>query len=138
MAYKTANGTLVYGAGTNATNVFGSPQIIDTTATTPGLRVTQKGTGAALLVEDSTTPDTSALVVDAAGNVGIGVAVGYTATDKVEVVGNLKATAFKNGSGAAFAVGSVTTHSSGNDTDDLLISIGGSTYRIGLRFVSTP
>ena len=138
MAYKTANGTLVYGAGTNATNVFGSPQVIDTTATTPGLRVTQKGTGAALLVEDSTTPDTSALVVDASGNVGIGVAVGYTATEKVEVVGNIKADGFKNGSGPAFAVGSVTSHTGGSDTHDLFISIGGSTYRVGMRFVSTP
>lgn len=119
-------------------NVFNAPQTIDTTATTPGLRVTQKGTGASLLVEDSTTPDTSALVVDASGNVGIGVAVGYTATEKVEVVGNIKADGFKNGSGPAFAVSSVTTHSGGADTDDLLISIGGSTYRIGLRFVSTP
>jgi len=138
MAYKTANGTLVYGAGTNATNVFGSPQIIDTTNSAPGLRVTQKGTGAALLVEDSTTPDTSALVVDASGNVGIGVAVGYTATEKVEVVGNIKADGFKNGSGPAFAVGSTTSHTGGSDTHDLLISIGGSTYRVGLRFVSTP
>ena len=138
MAYKTANGTLVYGAGTNATNVFGSPQIIDTTATTPGLRVTQKGTGAALLVEDQTTPDTSALVVDAAGNVGIGVAVGYTATDKVEVVGNLKADNFKNGSGPTYRVVSIDSHTGGSDTHDLLISVGGSTYRVGMRFVSTP
>ncbi len=119
-------------------NYFSQTQNVVVTSTSPAYKITQLGTGAALLVEDSTTPDTSALVVDAAGNVGIGVAVGYTATDKVEVVGNLKATAFKNGSGAAFAVGSVTTHSSGSDTDDLLISIGGSTYRIGLRFVSTP
>jgi hypothetical protein len=138
MAYKTANGTLVYGAGTNATNVFGSPQVIDTTNSAPGLRVTQKGTGAALLIEDQTTPDTSALVVDAAGNVGIGVAVAYTATEKVEVVGNIKADGFKNGSGPAFAVGSVTSHTGGSDTHDLFISVGGSTYRVGMRFVSTP
>lgn len=138
MAYKTANGTLVYGAGTNATNVFGSPQIIDTTNINPALRVTQKGAGASLLVEDSTTPDTSALVVDASGNVGIGVAVGYTAGEKVEVVGNIKADGFKNGSGPTFAVLSTDSHTGGSDTHDLLISIGGSTYRVGLRFVSTP
>jgi hypothetical protein len=72
MAYKTANGTLIYGAATNATNVFGSPQIIDTTHnSTPALRVTQKGTGNALIIEDSTTPDTSSLVVDSAGRVSI-------------------------------------------------------------------
>ena len=125
-------------AATSNTNSFSAPQIIDTTATTPGLRVTQKGTGASLVVEDSTTPDTSALVVDASGNVGIGVAAGYTATEKVEVIGNIKADAFKNGSGPAFAVLSTDNHTGGSDTHDLLISIGGSTYRVGLRFISTP
>jgi hypothetical protein len=72
MAYKTANGTLVYSAATNASNVFGAPQIIDTTHnSTPALRVTQKGTANSLVIEDSTTPDTSSLVVDSAGRVSI-------------------------------------------------------------------
>jgi hypothetical protein len=57
----------------NTTNTFSAAQIIDTTATTPGLRITQKGTGSALVVEDSVTPDSDALIVDANGNLGIGV-----------------------------------------------------------------
>ena len=133
MAYKTANGTLVYGAATNASNVFGSPQIIDTTAATPALRVTQKGTGNSLIVEDSLNPDSTALVVDASGNVGIGVATGFVATSKLDVVGNSKATTFSNGSGPAFSVNSTTSHSGGSDTMDLLVTIGGVNYRIGLR-----
>jgi hypothetical protein len=60
-------------AATSNTNTFSSPQIIDTTATTPGLRITQKGAGSALVVEDQTTPDSDALIVDANGNLGIGV-----------------------------------------------------------------
>lgn len=60
-------------AATSNTNTFSSPQIIDTTATTPGLRITQKGAGSALVVEDITTPDSDALIVDANGNLGIGV-----------------------------------------------------------------
>lgn len=60
-------------AATSNTNSFSAPQIIDTTATTPGLRITQKGTGSALVVEDITTPDSDALIVDANGNLGIGV-----------------------------------------------------------------
>lgn len=60
-------------AATSNTNSFSAPQIIDTTATTPGLRITQKGTGSALVVEDSTTPDSDALIIDANGNLGIGV-----------------------------------------------------------------
>jgi hypothetical protein len=127
-------------AARNLSNTFTAPQIVSTPAgtTNAALRVTQLGTGQALIVEDSTTPDTSAFVVDASGNVGIGVAAGYTATDKVEVVGDVKADNFKNGSGPAFAVLSTDSHTSGSDTHDLLVSIGGSTYRVGMRFVSTP
>jgi hypothetical protein len=36
------------------------------------LRITQTGTGNAFLVEDSTNPDSTPFVIDAAGNVGIG------------------------------------------------------------------
>ena len=139
MAYKTANGTLVYGAATNASNVFGSPQVIDTTSNTlPAFRVTQKGTQPSLIVEDATTPDTSALVVDTSGNVGIGVAAGYTATQKLEVVGNVKADGFVNGTGPVFKVSGTQTHSGGADTHELLLSVNGSTYRVGMRFISTP
>ena len=87
MAYKTANGTLVYGAATNASNVFGSPQIIDTTATTAGLRITQKGTGNAIEVEDSTTPDSTRFVVDQFGKVGVGIAPDATAALRVDANG---------------------------------------------------
>jgi len=123
----------------NSFNTFSSQVAFDSaSATTPVVRITQRGAGQSLVVEDSTTPDTSALVVDASGNLGIGVAAGYTATDKVEVVGDLKANNFKNGSGPTYRVVSIDSHTGGSDTHDLLISVGGSTYRVGLRFVSTP
>jgi hypothetical protein len=138
LTYKNAQGNVVYGAATNIANVFGSPQIIDTTNSAPALRVTQKGTGNALLVEDSLNPDTTALVVDTSGNVGIGVATGYTATQKLEVVGNVKATALMTGSGPAFSVNSLGSHSGGSHTNDIFVSINGSTYRIPATFVSTP
>ena len=86
-----------------------------------------------MVVEDSTTPDTSSLVVDASGNVGIGVASGYTSTSKVEVVGNVKADTFSNGAGPAFSVNSTGAHSGGSHTLDLLVTINGVQYRIALR-----
>lgn len=46
--------------------------IIEGSSTLPALRVTQTGTGLALLVEDSANPDTTAFAITAAGNVGIG------------------------------------------------------------------
>ena len=48
--------------------------IIDTSSTTNALRITQRGTGPALLVEDSTNIDSTPFIIDAAGNVGIGTA----------------------------------------------------------------
>jgi hypothetical protein len=131
--YRDATGAWRICAITTSTNTFSSPQIIDTTATTPGLRITQKGTGNALIVEDSTTPDTSALVVDQNGNVGIGVATGYAATSKVEVVGNVKATTLSTGSGPEFSVNSTAAHTGGSATLDAIVTIGGVNYRISLR-----
>ena len=107
---------------------------IDTSSSTaPAFRVTQRGTAPSFIVEDSTTPDTSSLVVDASGNVGIGVASGYTSTSKVEVVGNVKADTFSNGSGPTFSINSTGAHTGGSDTLDLLVTINGVNYRIGLR-----
>ena len=62
-----------YCSTSNLTNTFSAAQIIDTTASSPALRITQKGAGSALVVEDSVTPDSDALIVDANGNLGIGV-----------------------------------------------------------------
>lgn len=54
-------------------NTFTANQIISVTDNTnAALRVTQLGTGNALVVEDETNPDSSPFVVDASGNVGIG------------------------------------------------------------------
>jgi hypothetical protein len=75
-------------------NTFSAPQIIDTTSNTlAGLRVTQKGTQPAIVVEDSLNPDTTAFVVDANGNVGVGVnPATWTAVNKIEVIGGITTT----------------------------------------------
>jgi hypothetical protein len=57
----------------NVANTFSANQIIEVTDNTnAALRVTQLGTGASILVEDSTNPDNSPFVVDTSGQVGIG------------------------------------------------------------------
>jgi hypothetical protein len=53
------------------------------------LRITQIGTGSALLVEDSSNPDTSPFIITNTGNVGIGKT---TPTQKLDVVGNIACT----------------------------------------------
>lgn len=72
---------------TSNTNTFSASQIIDTTSTTAALRITQKGTGNAIEVEDSTTPDATRFVVDQFGKVGIGVSPDATAALKVDTNG---------------------------------------------------
>ena len=91
--YRDGNGTWRTVCTTGTSNVITAPQIIDTTATSPGLRITQKGAGSALVVEDSTTPDSDALIVDANGNLGIGVSnnpgsIWTGSTYKMEVQGS--------------------------------------------------
>jgi hypothetical protein len=56
-----------------SSNTFTGNQIIEVTDNTnAALRITQLGTGNAILVEDSTNPDSSPFVVDNSGRVGIG------------------------------------------------------------------
>jgi hypothetical protein len=86
--FRDGNGIARACASTTSGNNFNQPQNIDTSNINPALRVTQRGSGAVLLVEDSTTPDTSALVVNATGDVGVGVAVGFTSSYKFTVLGN--------------------------------------------------
>jgi hypothetical protein len=131
--FRDGNGIARVCASTTSGNTFNQPQNVDTSSIFPALRVTQRGSGNALLVEDQTTPDTSALVVDGAGNVGVGVATGYTSTSKFEVVGNVKGTTLSTASGPVFSVNSIVAHSGGADTNDLLVTIGGVNYRIGMR-----
>jgi hypothetical protein len=73
-------------AARNLSNTFTAPQIVSTPAgtTNAALRVTQLGTGNALVVEDSTSPDATAFVVDQHGKVGIGVAPDASAALKVD------------------------------------------------------
>lgn len=67
--------------------LFNIPQVIEVTDnTSAALRITQLGTGPALLVEDSSNPDSTPFVIDASGNV----VVGSTAAD-VTSAGNTPA-----------------------------------------------
>lgn len=64
---------------------------INTGSNQAALRVEQRGAGHAFVVEDSQNPDTHSFVIDSNGNVGIGVdPATFTATEKLEVKGNIK------------------------------------------------
>jgi hypothetical protein len=67
----SGSGNFTFDKINNIVNLTGS-FIIDTASSDAALRVTQTGTGNAILVEDSTNPDSTPFVVTATGNVGIG------------------------------------------------------------------
>jgi hypothetical protein len=68
----SGSGNFTFDKNTNIVSLTGS-FIIDTVSSDVALRVTQTGTGNAILVEDSANPDSTPFVVAADGRVGIGV-----------------------------------------------------------------
>jgi hypothetical protein len=68
----------------------GKAIVVSVSTASDAVRITQTGTGNALVVEDSTNPDSSPFVVDASGNVGVGTG---TPTAKLDIgSGNLSFT----------------------------------------------
>jgi hypothetical protein len=73
----TANGVIYLNSSKaltsgSALTFDGSAMVLNTSTTSDALRITQTGTGNALLVEDSSNPDSTPFVIDAGGNVVIG------------------------------------------------------------------
>jgi hypothetical protein len=82
-----SGGVTYQSALTNGSNSFGSFQIIDVNSSSSALRVTQRGTGEALRVEDETTPDATAFVISNDGRVGIGVTPDATVSLSLDTTG---------------------------------------------------
>jgi hypothetical protein len=102
--YKDNTGTVkLLASNANAGGTFTAPVVIEGTTTDAALRITQLGSGNALLVEDSTNPDASPFVIDATGRVVAGntLAVSFTGglLPQMEVLGNTNNT-------SAFGIGS--------------------------------
>jgi hypothetical protein len=151
--YRDGLGSWRILAARNLSNTFTVPQIVDTTATSPALRVTQKGTGLAIRIEDENTPDTSATIVDNKGFVGIQVDPSVTLDHALVVGGDILASNFRAAAGSSYYFGS------GNSIDDISgqgaspfsgslntndypdeieIKAAGTTYRIPARIIPPP
>ena len=108
--YRDATGAWRIVLTTNQTYTISAPQVIDTTSNTlPAMRITQKGTGNAFVVEDSTTPDSTPFIINAIGQTligrttapnssvglsvanGIHVESGTGTTTAIQIIGNIDA-----------------------------------------------
>lgn len=137
---KIATGTIVNTdisasaaiAGTKISPDFGSQNIVTTgtisanvesvisgSSSGDALRITQTGTGNALVIEDSTSPDATPFVVDANGRIISGstsqIAFNYTSLPQVEVVGTSIATS---------AIASVSFNGNTESPSSLLLGKG--------------
>lgn len=95
---------------------------VDANSTSNALRITQTGTGNALLVEDSANPDSTPFVITGAGDVGIGISTPSTA---LEVVGQAS---FGDGTAAAPSItntGNLNTGILFPLADTVAVSTGG-------------
>jgi hypothetical protein len=81
---NNAGSVVLLASGTN----YSDPVVIDVSSASPAVRITQRGAGYALLVEDSANPDSTPFAIDASGNVGIGTT---TITQKLTIAGSLTA-----------------------------------------------
>lgn len=80
-----------------------SPVSVTVNSATTAMRITQTGTGNALVVEDSANPDATPFVIDASGNVGIGT-VTTNAKLNVQYTGNTPISGPSSGTWAATIV----------------------------------
>ena len=128
IVYKDSSGTQKAVANSSTSNFFTAHQIIQApiATTLAALRVTQLGTGNAIEVEDQTSPDSTKFVVDQYGKVGVGVAPDTTAAIKIDGNGI-------SFNGLVFNPTATAAHTGGSDTLDLLVTINGVNYRLGLR-----
>jgi hypothetical protein len=81
---NNAGSVVLLASGTS----YSDPVVIDVSSASPAVRITQRGAGYALLVEDSANPDSTPFAIDASGNVGIGTT---TITQKLTIAGSLTA-----------------------------------------------
>jgi hypothetical protein len=76
--------TVTNGAYVNVANTFSTNQVINVNSSSTALRVTQTGTGNALVVEDAANPDSTPFVIDANGRLVVGNTASINATTATE------------------------------------------------------
>ena len=121
-----AGATFTGAVGFNASTNFLGNVVVSMNSSNAALRINQRGTGNAITVEDSASPDATPFVVDQFGKVGVGVAPDATAAIKIDGNG-------MSFNGLVFNPTATAAHTGGANTLDLLVTINGVNYRLALR-----
>lgn len=133
LASSNANSAVNFGAGTKdvfvtypaGKSVFkesGGNVALDVSSTSAALRITQIGSGNALVVEDSTNPDSTPFVVDASGTVIAGATTTYTTSGITVAPMNVASSS----AGAGYALSSWVGASAGAGNFQFMKSRGAS------------
>lgn len=133
LASSNANSAVNFGAGTKdvfvtypaGKSVFkesGGNVALDVSSTSAALRITQTGSGNALVVEDSTNPDSTPFVVDASGTVIAGATTTYTTSGITVAPMNVASSS----AGAGYALSSWVGASAGAGNFQFMKSRGAS------------
>jgi hypothetical protein len=148
-ATTASTGAFTTLTASGTTTLSGNQIISVTDNTNAALRITQLGTGNALLVEDTTNPDSTPFVVDAIGNVGIGATslttaklyINNTVTDTANSESGIYSIlTANNASGSNIKIGnrsSVTTGASFAGTNLLNAFRGDITYSLSSAYTGS-
>lgn len=157
LRYRDANSVLQSVPIIGGTNTFTAPQIINVQSSSlAALRITQTGAGEAIRIEDEANPDsTPSLVIDSAGRIGIqtapqtdsAITISGSNVGQITLINGALLNLPSGSGGIQFAGSSLTNintqsnpNTSGNFSsteypDEVLITIGGTTYAVPARAI---
>jgi hypothetical protein len=132
LQYRAFDGVSKIVANTNTQNTFSQPQVISppSTATLPALRITNTSAAYSCVVEDETSPDPSAFIINNDGRVGIlQNSSTWTPTTGVHLDVAGKGVFSTNATFAGLNIGSSTTDPTSTITGDIWIGTNTLNYR---------
>lgn len=130
--WKIGNGTSPWSVLVYSNQIYSGASVITDNSASNALRITQIGSGNALIVEDSTNVDNTPFIIDSNGNVGIGT---ISLPNKLNVDGTISVTNINPGYNATVTSGGTLTLTNASANQQFFT--GSSDHTIVLPVAST-